>query len=92
MREKTEKNLKKKLLLIAFYFPPTLTGGVFRPYKFSKYLPNFGWDTSVLTVTGLPFLDQDNDLLVDIPAQAKVHRIPFYSPQNLYKKTRRIIG
>lgn len=40
----------KKVLIIAYYFPPLGGGGVQRPLKFCKYLPEFGWQPIVLTV------------------------------------------
>ncbi len=39
----------KKVLIIAYYFPPLGGGGVQRPLKFCKYLPEFGWKPIVLT-------------------------------------------
>ncbi len=39
----------KKVLIIAYYFPPLGGGGVQRPLKFCKYLPEFGWQPVVLT-------------------------------------------
>ena len=39
----------KKVLLIAYSFPPRQAIGSQRPYKLSKYLPAFGWDTVILT-------------------------------------------
>jgi len=40
----------KKVLIIAYYFPPMGGGGVQRTAKFVKYLPVFGWEPVVLTV------------------------------------------
>lgn len=39
----------EKVLVVAYYFPPKGLSGVFRIAKFVKYLPQFGWDVSVLT-------------------------------------------
>ena len=39
----------KQLLFVAYYFPPDGGGGTQRPAKFCKYLPQFGWRTTVLT-------------------------------------------
>jgi glycosyltransferase involved in cell wall biosynthesis len=38
----------KKILIISNSFPPDLDGGVFRPLKFTKYLPKFGWTPVIL--------------------------------------------
>jgi len=42
--------LLKKVLFIAYLFPPVAGGGVQRSSKFVKYLPHFGWELIVLTV------------------------------------------
>ncbi len=39
----------KKLLLIAYYFPPQSDTGAQRPHRIARYLPCFGWDPVVLT-------------------------------------------
>nr|HID59545.1 glycosyltransferase [Desulfobacterales bacterium] len=40
----------KKVLMIAYIFPPMGGGGAIRTVKFAKYLPLFGWKPIVLTV------------------------------------------
>lgn len=42
--------MPKNLLIISYHFPPDLVVGAIRPAKFAQYLPEFGWDVSVLTV------------------------------------------
>lgn len=81
-----KENTDKKLLIIAFYFPPVLTGGVFRPLKFVKYLNNFGWEPIVLSASKLPFVDYDPDLLNEIPKNVMLHSVPFFSFSLLIKK------
>lgn len=39
-----------KILMICFAYPPMGMVGVIRPVKFAKYLPEFGWQPTVLTV------------------------------------------
>ncbi len=42
---------RRRLLLVAFHYPPIQgSSGVHRSMAFSKYLPEFGWDVTVLTV------------------------------------------
>lgn len=51
----TEKN--KKVLIVSYYFPPTNVIGAVRISKFTKYLPEFGWEPVVLTtdtIKGIP--------------------------------------
>ena len=39
----------KKVLMLAFLFPPTAAAGSFRTLRFVKYLRDFGWDPLVVT-------------------------------------------
>jgi hypothetical protein len=39
----------RRILLIAFYYPPVETVGSVRPAALAKYLPRFGWEPIVLT-------------------------------------------
>jgi len=39
----------KKLLFVATYFPPVASGGNARQLRFLRYLPEFGWEPTVLT-------------------------------------------
>jgi len=59
----------KKVLVIAYFFPPTGGGGVQRVSKFVKYLPSFGWSPVVLTVRDPDFDIFDESLLEDLPAE-----------------------
>jgi glycosyltransferase involved in cell wall biosynthesis len=40
----------KKVLIITYYWPPSGGAGVQRWLKFSKYLPQYGWQPVILTV------------------------------------------
>jgi len=42
--------LNKRVLMIAFYYYPHSSSGPHRPVRFAKYLPEFGWVPTVLTV------------------------------------------
>src|SRR5208337_3618837 len=42
--------MSKKVLIIAYYFPPMPVIGAQRPYGLAKYLQNFGWEPTVLTI------------------------------------------
>ena len=60
----------KKMLMVCYAFPPVGGAGVQRSVKFAKYLPDFGWTPTVLTVSNpsVPVLDSDlgQDLSQDI--------------------------
>ena len=75
----------KKLLIIAYYFPPSGGPGVQRVLKHIKYLPEFGWQPIVLTVSNGQFPARDESLLKQIPESTIVSRIPIYEPYDLYR-------
>jgi len=57
----------KKLLVIAYYFPPVGGGGVQRTVKFAKYLPEFGWEPIILTVKDIAYRSYDPTPIREIP-------------------------
>jgi glycosyltransferase involved in cell wall biosynthesis len=70
----------RRALFVAYAFPPTGGVSVQRVTKFIKYLPEFGWDCSVLTVENpsVPIFDQS--LLNEIPADTLVRRAKTFEP------------
>lgn len=78
----------RKVLLIAYYFPPIGGSGVQRPAKFVKYLPEFGWQPYVIS-TDRPYGDgaegRDETLLADLPTDLRVWRVPTPQPQPVYR-------
>jgi glycosyltransferase involved in cell wall biosynthesis len=79
----------KKLLLITHEFPPISGGRVLRSLKLAKYLPDYGWETLILTA--LPqdcFYSHewwlDPCLAEEIVGKATVYRIP--SPLERFAK------
>ncbi|MFQ6031613.1 MAG: glycosyltransferase family 4 protein [Candidatus Zixiibacteriota bacterium] len=71
---------EKKVLIIAYYFPPMGMGGVQRAAKFAKYLPMFGWNPFVLTVKDVEYLAKDPSLLEELPPKVKVTRTGSFDP------------
>lgn len=73
------------LLIVAYYFPPSGGPGVQRVLKYTKYLPQFGWEPIVLTVENGQFPAIDPSLLKEIPTEAKVYRTKIFEPYDLYR-------
>lgn len=59
----------KKVLIIAYYFPPAGMGGVLPIVKLCKYLPRFGWTPVVLTVKDIEYFAYDTELLQEVTCQ-----------------------
>jgi hypothetical protein len=70
-----ETYVMKKLLVVAYYFPPAGGSGVQRASKFCKYLPENGWDTVVVTASenAYKILDYSLD-----KSSSDVKRIDFF--------------
>jgi glycosyltransferase involved in cell wall biosynthesis len=79
--------MAQKVLIISYYFPPSGGAGVQRALKFVKYLPQFGWEPVVLTVTeNADFPARDLSLLGEVPKDLSVHRTRIFEPYDIYRK------
>ena len=64
----------KRLLMIAYYFPPLGGAGVQRTVKFAKYLPGFGWNPVIFTVRSGQSASADSELSEEVPIEIPVYR------------------
>lgn len=76
----------KRLLIISYYWPPTGGSGVQRWVKFSKYLPQHGWQPVIYTPENPERLAYDESLLGDIPECAEVVRTHIVEPYGIYRR------
>ena len=76
----------KKVLFLSFYWPPSGKASIHWPIKMIKYLPEFGWEPSVLTVKEDTFSAPDESLFNDINPGLKVYKTGFWDPFVIYKK------
>lgn len=56
----------RRVLIVAYYFPPMGMSGVQRIAKFAKYLPDAGWLTTVLTIEPRGYFAYDASLLEEV--------------------------
>lgn len=75
----------KRVLFIAYAFPPVGGAGVQRAVKFVKYLPACGWQVSVLTVANPSVPTIDYHLLEDVPPETIIRRARTYEPSYAVK-------
>ncbi len=77
--------VRKRVLMISYAFPPVGGAGVQRVTKFVKYLGEYGWDSSVLTVANpsVPVLDES--LVKDIPPETIIRRARTWEPSYALK-------
>lgn len=76
----------RKVIFIAYHFPPVAGSGVFRTLKFVKYLPKFGWEVTVLTPKSPIFSPIDTSLTVEIPESTRVERTKAFSKEGFVKR------
>jgi glycosyltransferase involved in cell wall biosynthesis len=79
-----------KVLIVTYYWPPSGGAGVQRWLKFSKYLPQFGWEPVILTVdpefASYPAID--HSLEHEIPDGIKVYRTKATDWFRIYGKSK----
>lgn len=76
----------KKVLVITYYWPPTGGSGVQRWVKFSKYLPQCGWQPIIYTPENPEMTSVDRTLEGDIPPEAVVIKRPIVEFYSLYRR------
>ena len=89
----------RKVLFIAYHFPPAGGGGVQRSLKFVKYLPECGFDPIVLTAKPNKehrWTPTDQALADEVPASVKVHQVELpeevHVPGKLERAARELFG
>ena len=73
----------KRVLYLAYHFPPIGGGGVQRQLKFVRYLRDFGWESIVVTgpaTTPERWTPVDATMLSEVPPEAEVYRLPEPEP------------
>jgi glycosyltransferase involved in cell wall biosynthesis len=75
--------MARRILFIAYFFPPLGGGGVQRSVKFVRYLPELGYEPVVVTGPGHAsgrWAPRDETLASDLPAGIEIHRVPGPEP------------
>jgi glycosyltransferase involved in cell wall biosynthesis len=74
----------RRVLFLAYHFPPTGGAGVQRSVKFVRYLRELGWESVVVTgpgTTGSRWTPADETLAAEVPTSTTVLRIPSQPPK-----------
>lgn len=80
---------QRRVLVIAYYFPPMGLSGVQRTLKFVKYLPQFGWKPTVLTVEPRGYFAHDESLLDELSGRdVAIVRTNAAGPGRVFAKKR----
>ena len=73
----------KRVVLIAYYFPPTGGVSVARMLRTAQFLPSYGWEAIVVAPRASGHAIQDPASIADIPDSLKVVRTPCPEPGHL---------
>jgi glycosyltransferase involved in cell wall biosynthesis len=86
-----QEHHRRRVLVIAYYFPPLGLSGVQRTLKFVKYLPSYGWDVTVLTVEDRGYFAHDASLLEELEGlPVTVVRTRSLDPLYFLRKRKRV--
>ena len=66
---------RRRLLVIAYFFPPLAGGGVHRILSFVRHLPAHGWDCTVIAAGAADYWVRDASLLAQVPEGTEVIRV-----------------
>jgi glycosyltransferase involved in cell wall biosynthesis len=65
---------RRRVLVLAYYFPPVGGAGVQRTLKFVKYLAELGWDATVISTRSRAYGARDESLVEEVPPNTRVVR------------------
>lgn len=80
--------MKKRVLIITYYWPPSGGSGVQRWLKFAKYLPEAGWEPVIFTPENPDFDLKDESLEKEISKDLEVLKFPIWEPYQLLDRIR----
>jgi glycosyltransferase involved in cell wall biosynthesis len=78
--------VKPKVLIVAYYWPPAGGPGVQRWLKFVKYLPEFGVEPWIIVPKNASYPLTDKDLVKDVASECKVIPVTISEPNQWLKK------
>lgn len=76
----------KRVLVIAYYWPPSGGSGVQRWVKFCKYLPSLGWQPVVFAPENADYPSLDPSFEAEVPSSVEVLRGRIWEPYAAYRK------
>ena len=83
--------LKRRVLVVAYYFPPMGLSGVQRIAKLVKYLPQSGWEPTVLSVKPRGYFAYDESLAREMQdAGIRVIRTRSVDPTRLFGRSQTV--
>ena len=91
-RQRNPEQTLRRLLVVAYYFPPMGLSGVQRVAKFIKYLPEHGWQPTVLTIEPAGYFAYDTTLLHEVKqAGVTICRTGSWDPTRFFRRYQTIV-
>jgi glycosyltransferase involved in cell wall biosynthesis len=75
----------KRVLIVAYYFPPVRNMGSHRWLRFVRHLPDHGWEPVVLTGASPGWTEVDPGAVEKLPANVIVERVPALDLTEVWK-------
>jgi len=69
----------RRVLFIAYLYPPIANSGTRRSLAFANHLPDLGWEPLVLTLEPEPQAPLDAELLAEVRSGTRIERVPLQS-------------
>ncbi len=66
---------RRRVLVLAYFFPPVAGAGAQRTLKFVRHLVPLGWDATVVSTRSRLYRARDHSLLAEVPASTRVVRV-----------------
>ncbi len=66
--------MTRRVLFVSYVFPPMPAGGSVRTGQLARFLPERGWEVSVVTVACSPSMSVDAPAVEALPSTVQVHR------------------
>src|SRR5439155_24922152 len=79
---------RRRLLIFCYFFPPLGGGGVHRVLGFTRYLPDHGWDCTVVCADAGDYWVSDESLLALVRPDTEVIRVAGGSALSAWLKWR----
>ncbi len=80
---------RRRVLVLSYFYPPHGGGGVHRVLGFTRHLPEYGWDCTVVCGGAEDFWIVDDRLLERVPPGTRVVRVPGGTPLGAWLRVRR---
>jgi len=82
----------RRLLVVSYLFPPLAGAGVYRWAKMAKFLPEFGWEPTVVTAAGDVRAHRDHGLAREVDPTLRVRRVRDYGCKYVAAAVRAALG